>query len=385
MMGMIEQSSRPLTILQVASGFPAWGGTELHLLNLSHQLVGRGHNVTVACRPDGWVHNKAREMGLQTLSATVLRQQDWTDYKVFRDWCRANHCDVLHAHWSTDAFVPASAARAAGVPVRLMTRHSPYPFKTPLGRWIFTDLLYNRLIAISQSVANTLVRCGVPKRKMTVVHHGTDIGAFEQTTLPASEVRGDLGLRDDDVAVGIIGRIAQEKGHRYLYEAIGQLGANLPVRAVVVGDGPDGESGRAYVREHGLENQVIFSPFRADVNNVFNALDIVVVPSTWEEPCSAVIQQAMALSRPVIGTRTGGTPEMVQDGVTGLLVAPADSASLADGIARLASDRDLRKRMGVAGRARVEQFFSLAGMTDKVVDIYRREYELVRHIGVTEP
>lgn len=372
----MEQTSRPLTILQVASGFPAWGGTELHLLNLSNQLVRRGHDVTVACRPDGWVFNKATELGLKTLPATVLRQQDWTDYRVFRDWCKANRCDILHAHWSTDAFVPASAAKAAGVPVRLMTRHSPYPFKTPLGRWIFTDLLYNRLLAVSQSVANTLIKCGVPKRKITVVHHGTDVGEFERTTLPAESVRGELGLTDGDVAVGIVGRIAQEKGHRFLYEAMGRLRSDLPVRAVVVGDGPDAESSRAYVHEHGLDGRVIFSPFRTDVNNIFNALDIVVVPSTWEEPCSAVIQQAMALSRPVIGTRTGGTPEMILDGETGLLVAPSDSESLADGIARLAADRDLRLNMGIAGRARVEQYFSLNVMTDKIVDIYRHEYEL---------
>jgi glycosyltransferase involved in cell wall biosynthesis len=377
----MEQTSRPLTILQVASGFPAWGGTELHLLNLSNQLVRRGHNVTVACRPDGWVYNKATELGLKTLPATVLRQQDWTDYRVFRDWCKANKCDVLHAHWSTDAFVPASAAKAAGVPVRLMTRHSPYPFKTPLGRWIFTDLLYNRLLAVSQSVANTLIKCGVPKRKITVVHHGTDVGEFEKVTVPSDEVRAELGLTDNDVAVGIVGRIAQEKGHRYLYEAIGRLSTDLPVRAVVVGDGPDAEASRDYVREHGLEDRVIFSPFRADVNNVFNALDIITVPSTWEEPCSAVIQQAMALSRPVIGTRTGGTPEMILDGETGLLVAPSDSVSLADGIARLAADRDLRQSMGVAGRERVEQYFSLNVMTDKIVDIYRHEYELVRGRG----
>jgi len=374
----MELTNRPLTILQVASGFPAWGGTELHLLNLSNQLVRRGHNVTVACRPDGWVFNKATELGLKTLPATVLRQQDWTDYRVFRDWCKSNHCDVVHAHWSTDAFVPASAARAAGVPVRLMTRHSPYPFKTPLGRWIFTDLLYNRLLAVSQSVANTLIKCGVPKRKITVVHHGTDVGEFEQTTASVDSVRAELGLRDDEVAVGIVGRIAQEKGHRYLYEAMTKLGDGMPVRAVVVGDGPDADSSRAYVRDHGLEDRVIFSPFRTDVNNVFNALDIIVVPSTWEEPCSAVIQQAMALSRPVIGTRAGGTPEMIVDGETGLLVAPADSESLAGGIARLAVDGDLRRSMGIAGRERVEEYFSLNVMTDKIVDIYQHELELAR-------
>jgi len=123
---------------------------------------------------------------------------------------------------------------------------------------------------------------------------------------------------------------------------------------------------------------VIFSPFRTDVNNVFNALDIIVVPSTWEEPCSAVIQQAMALSRPVIGTRAGGTPEMIVDGETGLLVAPADSESLAGGIARLAVDGDLRRTMGIAGRERVEEYFSLNVMTDKIVDIYRHELQVGR-------
>ncbi|MGO8673495.1 MAG: glycosyltransferase family 4 protein [Capsulimonadaceae bacterium] len=374
----MEHSTRLLSILQVASGFPAWGGTELHLLNLSSQLVQRGHRVTVACRPDGWVHNKAIEMGLATLDATVVRQQDWSDYKVFRDWCRSADVDVVHAHWSTDAFVPASAARAAGVPVRLMTRHSPYPFKTPIGRWIFTDVLYNRLIAISQSVATTLVRCRVPKRKITVVHHGTDIGAFEKTSLTKDAVRADLGLADDEVAVGIVGRIAQEKGHRFLFDAMKILGPDRPIRVVVVGDGPDSEWSRSYVREQGLEQRVVFSPFRSDVNNIINALDIVVVPSTWEEPCSAVVQQAMALHRPVIGTRAGGTPEMILDGETGLLVAPSDADELAGGIARLAADAGLRRRMGDAGRTRVEEFFSLSGMTDKIVEIYRHELDLVR-------
>jgi glycosyltransferase involved in cell wall biosynthesis len=380
----MEKNNKPLSILQIASGFPGWGGTELHLLNLSNQLTQRGHYVTVACRPDGWVSKKAKEMGLETIDVTVLRQQDWTDFAKIRDWCKQNQIDVMHCHWSTDAFVPAAAARAAGVPVRLMTRHSPYPFKTALGRWIFRELFYNQLLAVSQSVANTLMKCGVPKNKVTVIHHGTDVQEFEKLTQSRELVRQELGLAPADIAVGIVGRIAEEKGHKFLYDALAKLDPSLGVKVVVVGDGPEAEASRTYVEAAGLKDRVIFCPFRTDVNNVFNALDIVTVPSTWEEPCSAVIQQAMALSRPVIGTLAGGTPEMILDGVTGLLVEPSDADSLAVAIGKLAQDPALREQMGAAGHCRVEEHFSLHVMTDKIEELYRRELDRVRGAGTLQ-
>ena len=129
---------------------------------------------------------------------------------------------------------------------------------------------------------------------------------------------------------------------------------------------------------------MLFTGFRDDVNNAINALDIVAVPSTWNEPCSAVVQQAMALRKPVIGTRAGGTPEMVVEGETGLLVPPSDADALADAIAALAGDAFLRRRMGQAGRARVEQLFSLQVMTDKIEDLYRREYIKARGEGALQ-
>jgi len=97
------------------------------------------------------------------------------------------------------------------------------------------------------------------------------------------------------------------------------------------------------------------------------------VPSTWHEPCSAVIQQAMALCKPVIGSRMGGTPEMVVEGGTGLLVPASDPAALAEAIAELASDPMLRARMGEAGAARAEEFFTLSHMTDRVEALYYAE------------
>jgi glycosyltransferase involved in cell wall biosynthesis len=271
--------------------------------------------------------------------------------------------------------VPGFAALREHVPVRILSRHMPYPFKNRLGTVLYSKVLFTRMITVSNSVRETLLRCGVAPSKIEVIHHGTDVEAFAQTTLSVREARAQMGISEDRIAVGIIGRIAPEKGHRFLLKAAQILGDSYPLQFVVIGNGPDEEAVRRSVVDLGLRDRVIFTGFRDDVNNATNALDIVAVPSTWNEPCSAVVQQAMALSKPVIGTRVGGTPEMVIEGKTGLLVPPSDSEALAQAIRCLAGDAFLRKRMGKAGHELVEAEFSLRGMTDKIEALYRRQYE----------
>ena len=153
---------------------------------------------------------------------------------------------------------------------------------------------------------------------------------------------------------------------------------------MIIGDGPFEPQVRATIKELGLEDRVIFAGFRGDINNVINALDIMTLPSTWNEPCAAVVQQGMALSKPVVGTRAGGTPEMIVDGETGFLVPPSDPDALAEAIGRLAGDAFLRRRLGQAGFRRVEELFTLQLMTDKVEALYHREYERARGAGALE-
>ena len=370
---------RPLTIVQVASNLEAWGGLEIHLLHLGAQLRDRGHRVIVAGQPGKFVLSHAQALGLETFEATVRRQSDWTDFGRFRDFLRREKVDVIHAHNREDALVPAAAARAAGVPVSLLTWHLPFPFKSRLRGNLILALLHKRLIAISGSVRDMHVRNGVAPRRIEVIHHGTDVEAFRAVTLPAQSVRDALGLIPKHLAVGIVGRVAEEKGHRDLFEALRLLADQYPnLRVVVVGNGPDMPHLRRAAAEKKLTEKIVYTGFREDVNNVINALDIVAVPSVWHEPCSAVIQQAMALSKPVLGSRTGGTPEMVVDEETGLLVAPSNPGALAMALGRLADDPDLRRRMGAAGRERVDKHFTLRRMTDEVEALYLREYEKSR-------
>ena len=373
-----------LSVLQVATGFPSWGGTELHILNLSEQLRLRGYDVTVACRPGRWVEERAAAMGLPTVPIRVMNQHDWQDFGLLRTFLREHKTDVLHVHWSSDIVVPGYAALREHVPVRIMSRHMPYPFKNRIGSFLYSKILYTRLVTVSNSVRETLLKCGVPGDKVQVIHHGTNVEAFAKITEDRRAVRAALGIPEDSVAVGIVGRIAPEKGHAVLLEALQKVHERYPVHLVIVGNGPDEELIRDRAALLGLSGQVLFTGFRDDVNNVINALDVVAVPSTWNEPCSAVVQQGMALSKPVIGTRAGGTPEMVVDDGTGFLVPPSDSDALADAMARLAGDAFLRKRLGAAGKERVEALFSLRVMTDKIEALYQREYENARGAGALQ-
>ncbi len=367
-------AGRPLKIMQVASAFTSWGGMEIHLLNLAQQLEKRGHQVVVAAQPGKWVEQRAQFLGLETFPATILRQQDWSEFQQYRRFLRRERFDVVHTHTNWDAVIPAAAARAAGVPVSVMTWHLPFPFKDRRGGNLILSGLYRRMIAISGSVRDRHIAHGVDPKKVEVIHHGTDTAAFRAVTQDRDTVRRSLGLPFDALAVGILGRVSPEKGHSDLLEAVRLLSGAVPsLRAVVVGDGADMPRLREEAASKGLAERVVFTGFRDDVNNVISALDIVAVPSNWHEPCSAVVQQAMALSKPVIGSRMGGTPEMVAEGKTGLLVPASDPPALAEALTVLAQDPVRRAEMGAAGQARAEAHFTLSRMTEQVEALYYRE------------
>lgn len=363
--------TEPLNILQVGSCFPDWGGTELHLLRLSEELARRGHRVTVACQPGRFLEQRAREKGLPTLSATTRKQQDWTDAKVFREAIRRERYDAVHVHWSGDYVVPAAVARMNGVPAVLMSRHHPDRLRSGSSVFLYGRVLFDRIVAVSDSVRNTLVGQGLPGGKVITVYNSVEPAALRRTTVEPAALRAEWGVPGGAVLVGMVGRLAWEKGVPDFLEALARLPADANVYGVIVGDGPQAAELREKAAELGLSGRLHFAGFRSDPHNAINALDVHVLASVWEEPCATVVMEAMALGKPVIGTRAGGTPELIADGETGLVVPPRDPEALAAAILALARDPVRRAAMGAAGRTRVDERFTIAQMTDAIVDLYR--------------
>jgi glycosyltransferase involved in cell wall biosynthesis len=366
--------SRPLRILEVASGLPNWGGTEIHLVNLSEQLVARGHSVTISCQPGRFVEAEAKRRGLDVAPAVVRSQTDFRARRDIQGILRAGNFDVVHVHWAPDYIVTPILARMARVPVVLMSHHSPHPFKSGARRWLFAHGLFDRVIALSESVRTMLLGQGLRPDQVVTIHHGTDTDTFRSTSIGPSALRAEWHIPAERFVAGIVGRVAVEKGIPDFIGAVGKLQGRI--HGVIVGDSTSPEylaELRDVAARAGASDYLTFAGFRADVNNAIGALDALVLASTWNEPCAAVVQQAGCLGKPVVGTNLGGTPEMIVDGRTGILVPPSSSDAIANALGTLASDRERAAAMGAAGRQRIEERFTQRGMVDRIEALYAQE------------
>lgn len=358
---------RPLKILQVASGLPGWGGIESHVINLAEELRKRGHDVTIACRSDGYVTEEAKKRALPTVTLICRKKHDWAAAPSFRAVYEREKYDVVHVHGGADHVVPPAVAKWSGVPAVLMTRHTPKPVNA-ISRLLYGSLCYHHLVAIADYVRGVLVGSGIPASRITTIHHGTDTDAFSPQNA-TEDLRTEWGIAPDAFVVGFAGRFVSEKGGDVFLKALAKVPEAV---GVLIGDGPLKDDWKALAEREGIApERLIWAGFRNDIANALNAVDVFVLPSVWAEPCAAVVQQAMALEKPVIGTRLGGTPEMIAENETGLLVPAGEPDALAEALRDLflrgASERRV---MGQRGRERVLEHFSLWRMAERTEALY---------------
>jgi glycosyltransferase involved in cell wall biosynthesis len=226
-----------------------------------------------------------------------------------------------------------------------------------------------RVLAVSRSTRDTLLAQGYPPRLVEVVHNGIDVQ--RETGRHADGLRSELGIPATATVIGEIGRLCDVKGQRELIEAT----ALVPdVHVVMVGD--DLEQGGAYrtlladlTRERGVADRVHLLGYRSDAGELLEQFDMLVLPS-WIEGLPGVVLEAMAHAKPVIATPVGGTPELVVDGETGLLVPPRDPMALAAAIRSLLADPERARELGRAGHELAAREFSETAMTTRVLEVY---------------
>jgi glycosyltransferase involved in cell wall biosynthesis len=263
------------------------------------------------------------------------------------------------------------AARMAGVPCVCHVRH----FERL--NWYDKRLggMADALIYISKAVQTSHLEAGVARRKGRVVYNGLDIADFVRL-LDAPQGRKTFGLSDDDLVVGVAGRLERWKGHEVFLRAMAQVVDAVPqAKSVVVGEPVPHEPG--YYRELlvlrdelGLADRVLFSGFRRDIPSIMSALDVLVLPSSSPEPFGRVLIEAMAAGKPVVATDAGAVREIMEDGVEGFLVPPGDVQALTRAIKHILTHRDSALVMGRKGQARVRDHFSVQQHVDGVQAVY---------------
>ncbi|MFL6029912.1 MAG: glycosyltransferase family 4 protein [Gaiellaceae bacterium] len=369
------------------------GGPTLHVAYLTAGLSERGYDTTLVAgtlaRGEDSMAFVADERGVDVVRIDELGREisplrDLVATLRLARLIRRERPDILHTHTAKAGTVGRVAALLAGdarprVIVHTFHGHVLRGYFGPLRSLVFRLLERwlaahtTALVAVSPQVRDDLVALGVaPRKRFAVIRLGIEL---DERVAPEGDGRADsrryLGIPAERFAVGWIGRMTAVKRTDDVlvaFKALRQSGVDACL--CMVGDGPDRGQLERRAHELGVVRDTLFLGYQEDVAPYYAAFDALVLPSSNEgTPVSAI--EALAAGRPVVATRVGGVPDVVEDGQDGFLVEPGATDDLADRLAQLARDPDLRKRMGDAGRARVVPRYAVERLVDDVDRLYR--------------
>ena len=341
-----------------------WRGAEQQVLYLAQFLQTQGYDSVVVGPARGVLYQRAGEAGVSVMALNMRHDLDLAAAWRLGSWLRRQRIDILHMHdphaHSIGLLACLMAPSVRKVVARRIDRR---PRRNLLSHYKYTvpDIQY---VTVSEAVRNVMLDSGIAADTMRTVYSGVDLGrvdAVQETTsvFPA-------GSR----VIGTVGHLDGYKGHQYLLQAMHHVRRAEPGAClVIVGEGKLRADLEAEATALGLRDAVCFTGFRRDALALIRGFEIFAFPSTLEALGTSVLD-AMALRKPVVATRTGGIPESVQDGITGLLVPPGDARALAEALCTILRQPERGRAFGEAGRRRVEQFFTVERMGAATLEVY---------------
>jgi glycosyltransferase involved in cell wall biosynthesis len=291
-----------------------------------------------------------------------------------------NQIDIIHCtEKPRDAFIGFLLSRMTGAKCVIHLHVKAEGWISPLVQWSMRRA--DALVGVSAFVAESMIAMGFQAKKVSFVLNSIDLSGWSPE-VDDGLIRKEFGISPNAPLLAIISRLFYWKGHTELIKALTSVKAEIPnIKLLIVGeDDPRGMPGRkisytaelkSLVSDLGLTEQVIFTGFRRDIHKILAASDLFTMPS-FEEPFGMVFLEAMAMKKPVVALDSGGTPEIIEDGKSGLLSPPQDIEQLAINIVQLLYDPALRLKMGEYGRNRIEQYFTPERMACDIGQIYQK-------------
>jgi glycosyltransferase involved in cell wall biosynthesis len=355
-----------MKILHVETGRHLYGGPQ-QVIYLISALLERGHDCTLICPPESGIDSAARVVGIPVRNLFCAGDLDLPFAYRLTQYLQSSGPDLLHCHSRRGAdMLGGLAASFADVPAVVSRRVDNTEMR------LLAALRYRpfrKIIAISEAISVVLQEHDVDASRIEVIRSAVDTAQFLDSP-NCDAIRSEFGIPADALVLGAAGQLIPRKGHRYLLQAVAGLKQRFPtLRLVIFGDGYLSSQLREQASSLGLGDTVQFAGFRDDLDDFMGCFDVFVHPALAEGLGVATLKAAAA-GVPVIGFNAGGLPEAIVNGETGILVPPEDVDALQDAIATLASDRDLRQRMGAAGRKRMQNEFSIDTMVSRHISLY---------------
>ena len=379
------------------------GGMERHFQVVIRGLAARGHKVTVlttAC--PGLAENGNEEnISMHYLSGTIPGRYELGYWKrsseTFFALHRVDSFDVVLSESSGALGYIEKRSRgkgstpvlfiAHGTPMREFRQHGLKSLFSPwdilrMGR----SLVYHRRMkkilghvdlvgTVSRQIAADIKReLGVPDSRIRVIPNGIDIDAYRPDIEAGKRVRQKFGIAAGAPLIACIGRLHKDKGIGYMIEALAGIREKMGgVKLMIVGDGPDGKRLKRLSVDMGLDGNVIFAGAvsAGQIAAFYNSCDLLALPTTAIEGLSLVLLEAMSCGKPVLSSDIGGTPELVRDGIDGILVEPRDVGGFVQAALRILEDSSLAAKMGENARDRIISGYSQEKMMDGIEDSLR--------------
>jgi len=365
-------------------------GAEAVILNLARTLRDGPHRCALgvfsnSASPNLHLHEVALKEGFDSHLIPCSGRIDRTTIASIRELVDQTGADVVHAHgYKADLYV-YFALRGMGVPL-VSTCHTWYDTDLFVSLYGMADRYvlrkYTRVVAVSDDVKQRLLKAGVGEGKIRMVRNGIDLSPFDGAILAHLEGRA----ADHALVVGLVGRLAWEKGVDLFLEAAAEVLVEVPeTRFKVIGEGPDREKLERLIDRLNIRESVNLMGRREDMASQYASMD-VMVSSSRQEGLPLAILEGMASGLALVATAVGEVPKVIVDGRTGLLVPAQDAGSLAAGIMELLHNPEKRKRLGGAARQLIEEEYSAARMTADYLRVYQEAIVAMKYgRGRTEP
>ncbi|MDT7041804.1 glycosyltransferase family 4 protein [Candidatus Nitronereus thalassa] len=350
------------------------GGAEKDLLSYLELLDRNKFSPYVVCPASGPLKAEVEKLLVPVMSCSLPPWRKWR-HVLQRHWAlrelinilRQWNIDLVHVNdywWAPLGYL---ASQKCHLPVVVHIRQQIEKSRVPQ-YWLTKP---DRLFPVSQDIKRVLHNMEVEPGRARVVYSGIDV-RHACDAQARNVFRKRHGLNRDQLVIGTVANLFPRKGYEYLIEALPMIKNEYPdIRCFIVGEGPESYQVQLVrlVKEKELESHVVFVGFQPNVFEFINAFDVFVLPSILEG-FGIVLLEAMAMSKPIVATRVGGVPEVIDHGVTGLLVPPRDPKALGAAILEIVKDEQVRAKFGMAAREIVTEKFTREAAMGRIQDLY---------------
>ncbi|MBE2226882.1 MAG: glycosyltransferase family 4 protein [Ignavibacteria bacterium] len=372
------RNSKTLSIL-LLNALDIYGGGEFFVYQLAKLLTQKGHKVWVSCRKDNIIYCKCIEEGIGVFPVDYPEHSGksdlWKNSRILGKFIKENKIDIVHSNTNYDRTAGAFAAKFAGVK-HVSNVHSFHSISHNLTHWYRNKFLIHHFMVDGVCTKDLLINEDkIDPAKITLLHLGLDPELNKKNPETGKLIRKEFCVKDEEVLIGNVARMVPFKGQEYLIRAYPDVLKAFPEsKLMIVGDGELSDMLHKLAEELGVSERTIFPGFRSDIKSMYSAFDIYAHTSVegGGETFPYAMLHALAQELPMVITRVGDMPAMVEDGVNGFVLNNKDVKGISEKLMLLCGDKKLRFEMGKKSFELMLRKFTVDIMAANIEKVYSK-------------